>query len=187
MIREPRTAVFLRHAASAEQAAYSAPDRGASLLGVIAKTCRAAADVYASDPTLDGCPAGRERDLDLVEELCRQIRSLIRSAVSGRGAARWPVEDRWVEAEALTGRLPVILGRARAVARTDHDTPDGSREISRLWLAAASTQIRAAGEQLQAAIRRAGRLPHPAPEVAELADLAERVIEHADKLEADRG
>ncbi|MEU8040909.1 hypothetical protein [Streptosporangium sp. NPDC049078] len=187
MNREPRTAAFLRHAASADQAAHNVPARGVPLLATIADTCRAAADVYASDPTLDGCPAGRERDLDLVEELCRQIRSLIRSAVSGRGAARWPVEDRWAEAEALTARLPVILGRARAAARTDHDTVDGCRDISRLWLTAASGGIRAAGEQLRAAIGRAGGLPYPAPEVAELAVLAEQVIGHADKLEAGRG
>ncbi|WP_436759371.1 hypothetical protein [Streptosporangium sp. V21-05] len=97
------------------------------------------------------------------------------------------MESRWEEAEALTARLPVILGRARAAARTDHDTPDGSQAISRLWLAAASGGIRAAGEQLESAIRRAGSLPHPASEVAELADLAEQVIGYASKLEADRG
>lgn len=178
---------LLRKAAVTECDARTAPDRGAAILGVVAETYRAAAEIYAGDPTLEGCPAGRERDLDLVDEICRQIRALVRSATSARGAERWPLADRWAEAEAIAGRLPVVVARARTVARPDHATLDGSRAISRLWLTASRSAIRSAGEQLQAALTRARSLPHPAPEIDELSNLAERIIKAADDLEAAVG
>lgn len=187
MAAETRAAAFLGKADSADRATTNVPERGLALLASIAEACRAAAEIYASDPTLDGCPAGRERTLDLIDEMCRQIRGVVRSAVSARGVDRWPIEDRWVEAEAMTARLPVLLARARAVARTDHATEEGSRAISRMWLVAASRSVRDAGEQLQAALVRARSLPYPALEIAELAEIAERIIKRANELEADRG
>jgi hypothetical protein len=177
---------LLLKADEAERRSGEVADRGASLFSAIAGAYRECAQIYACDPTLVDCPAGRERDLDLVAELCRQIGAMVRNARGGRLADRWPIEDRWAEAEALAEHLPVILARARAVARPDHATPEASRDISRMWLTAASGSIREVGEQLHAAVARALSLAHHAPEAEELAGLAEQIIKLANDAEAMR-
>lgn len=172
--------------AETERAMDGLCERGVALLSGVADAYRTAVGIYVSDPTLENCTAGRERQLDLAEEFCRQVRSLVRSATSGRGADRWPVEDRWEEAEAIAARLPDVLAEARAQARPDHATPAGSRAISRMWLAAASHRISAAGEALREALTKASSVPYPAPEIAELEALAAEVIKRAEALEGDR-
>ena len=182
-----RTRVRLqRHIAETERAMDGLCERGVALLAQVADAYRTAVEIYVSDPTLENCPAGRERQLDLAEEICRQVRSLVRSAISGHQTERWPIEDRWEEAEAMAARLPDILAEARAQARPDHATPEGSRAISRVWLAAASHRIGAAGEALREALTKASSVPHPAPEIAELDALAAEIIKRAEALEAER-
>lgn len=177
---------LLRHIRETEAAKDGVCERGSRLLTAVADAYRTAADIYESDPTLEGCPAGRERQLDLAAELCRQLTPLVRNATSGRGADRWPIEDRWEEAEALASRLPDVLAEARSQARPDHATPDGSREISRLWLAHSSHLIHMAGVSLRDSLAKAGSLPCPDTEVAELAALANEIIKRAEALEAER-
>ncbi|MFC4006592.1 hypothetical protein ACFOY2_05125 [Nonomuraea purpurea] len=187
---EPRTPIhvsrLLLRAVETERATDGMCERGAALLNRVAAAYRLAAEIYTSDPTLERCPAGRERQLDLAAEICRQILPRVRSAIEGRQADRWPVEDRWEEAEALAARLPDILAEARAQARTDHATPDGSREISRMWLAHSSHRIHLAGEGLRDAVAKAKSLPHPDPEIAELEALADEIVARAEKLEKER-
>ncbi|MDF5758591.1 hypothetical protein [Spongiactinospora sp. TRM90649] len=177
---------LLKAASTDARAAACTSERGRSILRAVADAYRAVAEIYALDPTLKGCPARRERDLDLVVELCRQIPVLVRRAVEGRDADRWPIDDRWAEAEAMAGRLPEILDRARAVARPDHATPAGSQAISRTWLVAASDRVAAAGEDLHDALAKARSLPHPAQEIAELSALADQIIQRAAALDGTR-
>lgn len=174
---------LLRKANETEQAMSGLCERGAVVMFAVAAAYREAANIYATDPTLENCPAGRMRHLDLAEELCRHIPGLVRSATTGRQADRWPIEDRWEEAEALTGRLPAILADARAQARPDHDTQEGSRAISRMWLVASSQKIRKAGETLSEALSKARSVPYPDPEIAELEALAAEIIERAQVLD----
>ena len=182
-----RTRVRLqRHTAETERAMDGLCGRGVALLAAVADAYRTAAEIYSSDPTLENCTAGRERELNLAEEICRQVSSLVRSAANGRGADRWPLEARWEEAEAIAARLPQILADARAHARPDYATPEGSQAISRMWLAASSHRISAAGEALREALTKASSVPYPAPEIAELEALAAEVIKRAEALEVDR-
>jgi hypothetical protein len=161
-------------------------ERGVALLATVADAYRTAAEIYSSDPTLENCTAGRERQLDLAEEICRQVRSLVRSAMSGHQAERWPIEDRWEEAEAMAAHLPEVLAKARAQARPDYATPEGSQAISRMWLAASSHRIGQAGEALWEALAKASSVPYPDPEIVELEALAAEIIKRAEALEADR-
>lgn len=158
--------------------------RGAAILAHVAGALRTAADIYGLDPTLDGCPAGRERDLDLVMELARQIPVVVRQAVRGGPDERWPIEDRWAEAEVLADRLPAILDRALAAARPDYAEPDVSREISRMWLIAAAPHVFALAEQIAEAVVKAGSLPHVCPEVGRIGELAQELMNLATALEA---
>lgn len=158
----------------AERAGAELGGRARLLLAEVAARLREAAAVYEADPTLSGDPAGRERLLDLICELGRQVVCLVRQACRPDGPRR-RAGERWEEAEALAARLPVLLAQARAQARPDHATPAGSQEISQLWLEAAHPQIRRAAEQLQAALERALSLPHPSPRAAELSRLAAEV------------
>ena len=176
---------LLRKSHETEQAANGQSGRGAALLVNVTEAYRAAADILAADPTMENCPAGRQRHLDLAEEICRQVVSLVRSAGSGRCLDRWPVEDRWQEAEAMADRLPAILAEARAQARPDYATPEGSQAISRMWLASSSCRIHLAGEALREALSKARSMPYPDPEVAELEALAEEIIKRAGALKGD--
>lgn len=182
---DPR-AELLRKADALDKAQAGLPKRGTRVLAAVASHLRAAAAVYDTDPTLANCPTGRERDLDLAGELGRQTLRLVQSAAAGARSGRWTFEDRWAEAEALTERLPVILDRARSAARADHASPEGSRAISLLRLAAAEPAIRRLADELHAALASALVLPHPAPEAAQLAELADRITAHLDALEARR-
>lgn len=91
-------------------------ERATKLLAGVATCLREGAEVYEQDPTLVRDAAHRDRPLDLLGELGRQIPHLVHSAVDGRMPERWPIADRWAEAEALTGRMPEILAEARAAA-----------------------------------------------------------------------
>lgn len=186
-VREPHRLHHLtREAARLDEIAAATPERGAAILTAGAGALRTVAEIYALDPTMADCPIGRARGLDLVEEIVRQLRPLVGQAVDGRNADRWPIEARWEEAEALAGRLPVHLERARALARPDHDTPEGSQAISRMRLEAASGYIRRVGEQLLSGIQDAADLPYPDPEVAELAAIAKSLAERAARLAEER-
>ncbi|MEU7900348.1 hypothetical protein AB0B45_46885 [Nonomuraea sp. NPDC049152] len=158
--REGQRQVLLKRADDAEKLAAELPERASRLLAIAAGYLREAAAVYDIDPTLVGDPTGRERDLDLIADLGRQFVALVRQACRPEHP-RWPVVDRWAEADALAGCLPVLVEQARAVARPDHDTTEGSAEISQRRLAAVHGQVWAAGEQLEAAVRRAASLPYP--------------------------
>ncbi|MFC6081035.1 hypothetical protein [Sphaerisporangium aureirubrum] len=179
---DPR-AELLKKADALDHMQRELPERGASLLATVASHLRAAADIYATDPTLINCPAGRERDLNLLAELARQIAALVRTAATGRSPERWPIENRWAEAEAAAARLPVILERARAAARPDHATPEGSHAISLLRLNAATGRIHRLADDLRAALGAALALPHPTPEAIELAELADRITTHITALQ----
>lgn len=185
MSREPQRARLLRQAQEADQAMVGLCERGAALMSTVAEAYRACAVIYVIDPTMEDCPAGRERQLDLAVEICRQIKTLVRSAASGHAADRWPIQDRWEEAEALAGSLPNIVAEARAQARPDYGTPEESRAISRMWLAASSRRIRQAGEALSEALSKARSVPHPDPEIAELEALAEEIMRRAEALTDD--
>lgn len=177
---------LLRKANETEQAMSGVCERGTALMAAVAGAYREAADIYATDPTLENCLASRQRQLDLAEEICRQVPNLVRSATSGKDADRWPIEDRWEEAEAMASRLPAVLAEARAQARPDHATPEGSRAISRMWLAASSHRINLAGQALREALAKAHTLPYPDPEIAELAALADEIVKRAEALVAER-
>lgn len=85
----------------------------------------------------------------------------------------------------MASRLPEVLREARAAARSDHATPEGSRAISRMWLAASSHRINLAGQALREALAKAHSLPYPDPEIAELEALATEIIKRAEALEGD--
>jgi hypothetical protein len=80
------------------------------------------------------------------------------------------------------GRSP---GDGKKLRRLPDALP-GSRDISRLRLAAAGHQVRQAGEQLHAALARALELPYPVPEALELAVLADQVLARAGGLDLAR-
>jgi hypothetical protein len=141
-----------------------------------AAVLREAAGLYELDPTLERDPVRRDRALDLIDELGRRVIFAVRQASNGQENPRWPLARRWEEAEAIAGRLPALLGKAREAARADHAAPAGSRDISRLRLAAARHQVRQAGEQLHTALARALELPCAAPEALELATLADQIL-----------
>jgi hypothetical protein len=179
MTREPRQLALRRKAEDLdEKAANLLSMRGKAVLKAGALALREAANIYDLDPTLEDCPANRERDLDLIEEMCRQLWPMCRSAARG--------DSPWEDAEAMSGRLPDLWVKARTVVRTDHHTPEGSAAISHMWLIRASGYIREAGEHLREAIAKAGSLPYVTPEVAELAALADELIARAERLEAQR-
>ncbi|MFI6819239.1 hypothetical protein ACIBG7_43110 [Nonomuraea sp. NPDC050328] len=186
MSSPPHIAGLPGKAAALDRRAEEIEPRGAEVLRAVADAYRQVVAIYASDPTLNRCPAGRERDLDLALEIGRQIPYIVRQALEGREPERWPIEDRWAEAEAMAARLPEILDRARAAARPDHATPDGSRAISAMWLRAAASQIEFAGLEILRAIDRARSLPHPAPGAEDLAALARVIITSAEVLRAER-
>lgn len=171
--------VLADHAARMEQLAIERGDRAAGLLRPAAAALREGADLYLLDPTLGGDPAGRERSLDLLTELGRQLLGLIRNASNGRDDPRWPIWRRWDEAEALATRFTVVLAWARMQAYLDHASPERCRELSALWLAAEHPYIAEAAETLRSAISRALSLPHPAEAAVELDRLAAALDEHA--------
>ncbi|RCG27206.1 hypothetical protein DQ384_26160 [Sphaerisporangium album] len=174
---------LLKQADQLDQARTGLPERAIRLLTTAAAHLRDAAAVYDCDPTLVGCPAGRERDLDLIAELARQIHIVVRGAAATPAGARWPTEDRWALAEALAGRLPAALERAQAVAHPDHATPEGSRAISLLRLAAAQGHLREWAHALRASLDPALALPHPAAEATELAGLIDQITARINALE----
>lgn len=164
-----------RHAERAEATASELGDKRATrLLVVVAEHLRGGADVYEADPTLVNDPAFRQRPLDLLAELGRQLPPLIRNAVDGRFAERWPVAQRWEEAEALTRRMPEILEEARAAA-ADITVPSDSERVSALRLAAGASHIREATETIRRMLRPALDLPHSHPAARELAALADQI------------
>lgn len=172
-------ACLLRQAERMEQLADERGERAAELLRPAAAALRKGADLYRVDPTLEGDPAGRERPLDLLAELGRQLLPLVRNAGNGRDHPRWPTWLRWEEAEALAARFPVVLGWARMRAYLDHASPERCRELSALWLANEHQALAKAARILRSATERALSLPHPAPAAVELALMATALEEHA--------
>ncbi|MFD9948811.1 hypothetical protein ACFWYW_46830 [Nonomuraea sp. NPDC059023] len=176
---------LLERAHQLDTEAAGMPDRAARLLHAVAGHLREAAGIYETDPTLVDCPTGRERALGVIAELGRQIWPLVRHAATRPDDPRWPTALRWEEAEALTARLPEFLKRAHAVARPDHATEEGSRDISHQRLTAAHEEIAAAADHLRRAVANAAALPYPAPTVTELLNLANQIDTHADALEKE--
>lgn len=163
---------LLRHAAQLAALADSYGGRAEQLLRPAAAGLRDAADLYRVDPTLYRCPAGRERALDVVWEIGRQLSPLTRQAITGR-------EGAWEEAEVMSARLLLWLEAARTQAYPDHASPQRSRELSARWLAASSHRIDEAASTLRSAVRQALSLPHPAEAAVELGRLAAVLEEHA--------
>ena len=176
--REPRQVALRRQAADLDQKAADLVRRGKDVLKTAADALREAANIYDLDPTLEDCTTNRERDLDLIVEMCRQLWPMTRQAARG--------DALWDEAEAMAARLPEILAKARKAARLDHATPEGSAAISRLWLAHECATIREAAGVIRRAIAKQASLPYVVHEVAELAALADELIARADRLAAQR-
>lgn len=149
-------------------------ERASHLLAVVADCLRGGAGVYESDPTLVGDAAHRDRPLDLLSELGRQIPHVVRSAVDGRRPERWPIADRWKEAEELTGRMPEILTEARAAA-VDISVPSASEQVSALRLRANASYIENDTEAIRNRLRSALNLPHPHPAARRLAELTDEI------------
>ena len=164
-----------RHAERVEATASELGDeRATRLLDVAAEHLRGGADIYEADPTLVNDPAFRLRHLDLLAELGRQIPPLIRNAVDGRLPERWPIAQRWEEAEALISRMPVILEEARAAA-ADVSVPADSERVSAIRLASRAGYIEEAAERIRQMLRPALDLPHAHPAAKELATLADQI------------
>lgn len=163
-------------------------DRAREMLTTAAAHLRRAATVYDLDPTLADEPHG-VRDVDLLVEFGRQMPPLLRNCLSEKNLDRWPRQGRWDEAEALFARLGGAAGRLiREVPRRDHATVEGSQAISRGRLAGNAYLLRRAAEMIRHALEPASkRLPHQAPEVAELARLAAEVDRVAASLEPEEG
>lgn len=161
--------------------------RARVILSALAEHCRVAAGVFTTDPTLADEPygTGRFRAVDLLAELARQTRSLLRIACTDGARGRRSRDDCWDEVEALFERavhfaevIPTV------VPRRDHATEAGSRAISRDRLAAYSGHLSTAADSVRAAIGAALRLPHPDPQALALAELADQLARHAAELAA---
>lgn len=161
--------------------------RARTILEALAGHCRTAAGVFDDDPTLADEPyeTGRFRAVDLLAELVRQTRALLRNACGDTGLDRWPREDRWEEAEALFVRA-VKFAKVipQVVPRLDYATEAGSRAISHDRLAASSEHLTAAADSVRYAVGDALRLPHPDPMAVALAGLADQLAHSAQELEA---
>lgn len=161
--------------------------RARVILTALGEHCRTAARVFDDDPTLADEPydTGRFRAVDLLAELARQTRTLLRNACSDTGLDRWPREARWEEAEALFVRA-VVFAKVipQVVPRRDYATEAGSRAISRARLAAYSGHLSTAADSVRAAVAAALRMPHPDPVALGLAAFADRLEQRADELEA---
>lgn len=159
--------------------------RAQAMLTALAAHCRTAASVFTADPTLADEPygTGRFRAVDLLAELARQTRGLLRNACSDAGLDRWPRQARWEETEALfTRAVQFAEVIPRAVPRRDYATEAGSQTISRDRLAAHADDLATAADSVRVAIGAALRLPHPDPHALALADLADQLARYADEL-----
>ncbi|MFC0431058.1 hypothetical protein [Kutzneria buriramensis] len=161
--------------------------RAREILTELADHCRSAAGVFTTDPTLADEPydTGRYRAIDLLAELARQTRQMLRSACSDVRLDRWPRQDRWDEAEAIfTRAVHYATVIPQAVPRRDHATEAGSRRISRDRLAAHSRQLTTAADDIRDAVAAALRLPYPDPQALALVELADQLTQHAEDLAA---
>lgn len=191
MMRYDPAAELRERADKLDKAAPEFGERAAALFAPVAAALRDGADLYRIDPTLDGDPTGRYRDLDVMAELARQLPPLTWQAlrpppshvVPPEGAAQWQAE-RWDEAEALAARVPELLAAARAKARADHAEPDGSRAISRAWLTVALPKVADAVQDALAALAKPLSLPHRDPDAAALAVQLAAVSDRIRELDA---
>ncbi|MFC0430042.1 hypothetical protein [Kutzneria buriramensis] len=159
--------------------------RAREILAELAEHCRAAATVFVVDPTLADEPHGthRFRTIDLLAELTRQSRGLLRGACSTVALDRWPRQARWDELEALLARTAEIAAVVpQAIPRLDYATEAGSRRISRDRLAAHARQLATAADEIRDAVAAALRLSHPDPQALELAGLADQLKRYGDDL-----
>lgn len=160
-------------------------ERAAPLLSTTAAALREAAALYGSDPTLDRCPTGRDRPFDLLAELGRQLRPLLKNAVTGQNPERWPIEQRWAEAEALVARVPVILEECRSVVLPDPRDPDALRALSTRRLMDCNGMLGEAADRVRRAVAPALALEHPDPRALQILTLSEALEEHRRVLDAE--
>lgn len=160
---------------STEAAAATLNDaRATDLLARAAGYLREGASVYESDPTLVNDRAARNRPLDLLDEIGRQLQPLVRGAVRGDRPERWPVAERWADAEVLVSRMADVLGEARAAAR-DVSVPAQSEEVSARRLASIAGHLAEEADRIRALLRPALELPHAHPAAEQIAQLAGQI------------
>jgi hypothetical protein len=142
--------------------------RAADLLRPVAAAVRDAAALYQVDPTLAGDPAHRDRDIDVLAEIARQLVPLVHYAVRDAADPKSQIRaaQRWAEAEALAARVPQFLAAATAQARPD--------DVAR------------AGRDALDALEKPLSLPYPDAAVTDLAALVFALIARAEELAADR-
>lgn len=163
--------------------------RAREILTAMAGHCRTAASVFGIDPTLATEPrdTGRFRSIDLLAELGRMIRPLLRQACSDHKLDRDHHPERWEEVEAIVVRAGQIArSTVDVVPRRDYFTVVGRRRISRERLAARAHHLsEAAGEIRHACDVQLG--PQAAdPLVAYLAGMVSQLERYAEVLTTER-
>ena len=152
-----------------------------------AETIAAALDI---DPTLT---ERSQRDLDLMDELLRQLRPLARQTKVHAERERLVAEsadEREIarlgrtnpsaaeDLDALSERCGAIADRVRAAALPDWNTPARIRELSEARLPYPE-QVEEIAEQLRRLVKGALALPYPAAEAVRLAALADQITSGA--------
>jgi hypothetical protein len=121
------------------------------------------AGMLAQDPTLEA-DWERLRELDLAEELVRQLQPAVHRAT--RDAARWG------EVEELQSRLVAAVTQAHSAVLLDWNTPARSHELSLGRLRRGRQDVLEAIGQVRDCLASALSLPYPHPDVLDLAALA---------------
>jgi hypothetical protein len=155
-----------------EMAEQTDDDRARRLLTSAAEVLRQAEELAATAWRSD--VSYQDRHLDLLDELGRRVKTMVRSAVGGRLLGRWSVEQRWSWAEDLVARMPQVLERARA-ASVDTAVRVRSHRESLRRLAAAADAIETAADEVRRAIGPAMAVPYAHPDVITVGGLAEEI------------
>lgn len=174
------------HTSGQLPAAGADADRARAMLTALAETVQTAADSLLTDPTLATEPdgAGTFRIVDLVAELVRQECRLLRHVFARSGLDRWPIADRWAEAEALHARALQLAARIPdTVPRPDYATADGCRAISLSRLAVWHSELADAATTIRRAVDAAqDGLGVPTPASWEILMIGEHLAEYAARL-----